>query len=101
VWPVAAETGLVDDLREVVVVEVELDPLKAIPAAVTVGVVAVRVDFVAVGAVTVVVVAVRVDFVAVGAVTVVVVAVGAVTVDFVAVGAVTALLCKMEDMILY
>ena len=83
-WPVAAETGLVDDLREVVVVEVELDPLKAIPAAVTVGVVAVRVDFVAVGAVTVVVVAV-----------------GAVTVDFVAVGAVTALLCKMEDMILY
>jgi hypothetical protein len=84
VWPVAAETGLVDDLREVVVVEVELDPLKAIPAAVTVGVVAVRVDFVAVGAVTVVVVAV-----------------GAVTVDFVAVGAVTALLCKMEDMILY
>ena len=78
---VAAETELVDDLREVVVVEVELDPLKAIPAAVTVGVVAVRVDFVVVGAVTLVVVAVRVDFVAVGAV--------------------TALLCKMEDMILY
>ena len=63
-WPVVVETGLVDDLKEVVVVEVELDPLKAIPAAVTVGVVAVRVDFVAVGAVT-------------------------------------ALLCKMEDMILY
>jgi len=80
VWPVVVETGLVDELREVVVVEVELDPLKAIPAAVTVGVVAVRVDFV-VGAVTVVVVTVRVDFVAVGAV--------------------TALLCKMEDMILY
>ena len=63
-WPVVVEVGLVDGLKEVVVVEVELDPVKAIPAAVTVGFVAVKVDFVAVGAVT-------------------------------------ALLCKMEDMILY